>query len=139
MKKFINFIDLNGIFLALSVALVAGLFTSGANADNDTLTIAGFVCGLLLIFVIVLKEPVMFAVYKMRVRDFIDGETKPFIKVNSANSKIIALIPNIDEMKAKHIVYNRRHLGKFKTAEDFFVINQIPEDAREEVSKYIII
>lgn len=139
MKKFISFIDLNGIFLALSVAIVFGLFKTGANSNNDALTIAGFVCGLLLILVIALKEPVMFAVYKMRVRDFIDGETKPFIKVNSANSKVLALIPNIDEMKAKHIVYNRRHLGKFKTAEDFFVINQIPEDKREEISKYIII
>lgn len=139
MKKFISFIDLNSIFLILSVAIVAALFMTGSKTDNDTLTVAGFICGLLLIIVIALKEPVMFAVYKMRVRDFTEGETKPFIKVNSASSKVIALIPNIDEMKAKHIVYNRRHLGKFKTAEDFFVINQISEDKREEISKYIVI
>ncbi len=139
MKKFMDFVDLNGIFLAISVAIVVGLFVSGSKTDNDALTIAGFVCGILLILIIALKEPIMYAVYKMRVRDFIDGTTQPFIHVNSANSKVLALVPDIDEMKAKHIVYNRRHLGKFKTIEDFFTINQIPEDKREEISKYVLI
>ena len=81
----------------------------------------------------------MFAVYKMRMRDFVEGATQPFVKVNSANWKVLELVPNIDAMCAKHIVYNRRHLGKYKTMEDFFNINLITEDKREQISKYIVL
>ncbi len=139
MNKFLKFIDLNGVFMAIAVAVVASLCIGGLQADNDTLTISGIVVGVLLMFVIALREPIMFAVYKMRMRDFIEGASEPFVRVNSVNWKVLELLPNIDEMRAKHIVYNRRHLGKFKTIEDFFVINQIPEYEREEISKYIII
>ena len=139
MKKFTRFIKFNGLFTALAVALVAGLCFMGLRTYNDPMTISGIVCGVILIFIIALREPVMYAVYKMRVRDFVEGVSQPFIRVNSVNWKVLELIPNIDKMCAKHIVYNRRHLGKFKTAEDFFVVNQIPEDKREEISKYIII
>lgn len=139
MKKFSNFIGFNGIFMSLSVALVAGLCIGGLKADNDAVTIAGIICGIILIFVIALREPIMYAIYKMRVRDFVEGVSQPFIRVNSVNWKVLELLPNVDTMCAKHIVYNRRHLGKFKTMEDFFTLNQIPEDKREEISKYIIV
>ena len=139
MKKFLKFINLNGIFMACAVAIVATLCSLGLRTDNDALTITGICAGILLVLIIGLKEPIMFAVYKMRMRDFVEGATQPFVKVNSANWKVLELVPNIDAMCAKHIVYNRRHLGKYKTMEDFFNINLITEDKREQISKYIVL
>ena len=139
MKKFTKFIGLNGIFLSLSVAVVAALCVGGLRSENDAVTLAGICAGVLLMIVIGLKEPVMYAVYKMRVRDFVEGVSEPFVRVNSVNWKVLELLPNIDTMRAKHIVYNRRHLGKFKTVDDFFVVNQIPEGEREQLEKYIIL
>ena len=139
MKKFTKFIGLNGIFLSLSVAVVAALCVGGLRTENDAVTIAGICAGVLLMIVIGLKEPVMYAVYKMRVRDFVEGVSEPFVRVNSVNWKVLELLPNIDTMRAKHIVYNRRHLGKFKTVDDFFAVNQIPEGEREQLEKYIIL
>ena len=139
MKKFTKFIGLNGIFLSLSVAVVAALCVGGLRSENDAVTLAGICAGVLLMIVIGLKEPVMYAVYKMRVRDFVEGVSEPFVRVNSVNWKVLELLPNIDTMRAKHIVYNRRHLGKYKTLDDFFNINLIPEHEREAIAKYIII
>ena len=45
----------------------------------------------------------------------------------------------MDKMTAKHIVHNRRHLGNYKNFDDFFKMNQIPEEKREEIKKYIFI
>ena len=139
MKKFTRFIGFNGIFMSFAVAIVAALCVGGLKTDNDAITITGICLGILLIIVIGIKEPVMFAVYKMRIRDFVEGVTQPFIRVNSVNWKVLELIPNVDKMCAKHIVYNRRHLGKYKSMDDFFNINQIAEDKREQISKYIVL
>ena len=69
MKKFTRFIGFNGIFMSFAVAIVAALCVGGLKTDNDAITITGICLGILLIIVIGIKEPVMFAVYKMRIRD----------------------------------------------------------------------
>ena len=105
MKKFTRFIEFNSIFMSISVAVVAALCSAGLKTDNDIVTIVGIVCGIVLIFAIALKEPIMYAIYKMRVRDFVEGASQPFIRVNSVNWKVLELLPNINTMCAKHIVY----------------------------------
>lgn len=125
----------NGII----TSVVAAIITYFLISENSALKITGVVVTLLALIYLFSKDTIVYNYYKSKIINFEDNVSKPFVNVNKVTWKILALIPNIDKMTAKHIVYNRRHLGNYKTLDDFFRINEIDEDKRELISKYIIV
>lgn len=125
----------NGII----TSVVAAIITYFLISENSALKITGVVVTLLALIYLFSKDTIVYNYYKSKIINFEDNVSKPFVNVNKVTWKILALIPNIDKMTAKHIVYNRRHLGNYKTLDDFFRINEIDEDKRVLISKYIIV
>lgn len=125
----------NGIITSVVVAIITYFLIS----ENSALKITGVVATLLALIYLFSKDTIVYNYYKSKIINFEDNVSKPFVNANKVTWKILALIPNIDKMTAKHIVYNRRRLGNYKTLDDFFRINEIDEDKRVLISKYIIV
>lgn len=125
----------NGIIISIFTAIVTYLFVS----QEKIQIIFATLLTLIALIYLFLKPKLIFKSYKIKFDNYIDNVTKPFVNVNKVSWKILMLIPNIDKMTAKHIVHNRRHFGKYKNFDDFFNINQISEDYREQIKNYIIL
>ena len=125
----------NGIIISILTAIIVYFYIS----ENTTLKILAVVLTLLAAIYLFSKQAVIYNYYKSKLSEFKAGSSAPFINVNKVSWKILMLIPNMDKMTAKHIVHNRRHFGNYKNFDDFFKMNQIPEEKREEIKKYIFI
>lgn len=125
----------NGIIISILTAIIVYFYIS----ENTTLKILAVVLTLLAAIYLFSKQAVVYNYYKSKLSEFKAGSSAPFINVNKVSWKVLMLIPNIDKMTAKHIVHNRRHFGDYKSFDDFFKINQIPEEKRKEIKKYIFI
>ncbi len=125
----------NGFIVSISTAIIVYFYIS----ENAILNTFAVILTLLALIYLFTKQTIIYNYYKSKISNFIEGTSSPFINVNKVSWKILMLIPNIDKMTAKHIIYNRRHLGNYKNFDDFFKINRIAEEKREEIKKYIVI
>ncbi len=125
----------NSIIISILTAVIICFFASA----NMALIITACILLLASIAYSYIKPMVIYNYYKAEISNFKEDVSKPFVNPNKVSWKILMLIPNIDKMTAKHIAHNRRHFGDYKSLEDFFKINEIPEDKREKIKKYIII
>ena len=125
----------NGIVISLLTAIISFFYIS----ENSTLKIVAIILTVSALAFLFLKDVVIYNIYKSKIGNFKENISGPIINVNKVSWKILELIPKIDKMTAKHIVYNRRHLGKYKNIDDFFRINQMSEEIKESIVKYIII
>lgn len=125
----------SGIIVSIITAIIVYLYIS----EDTILKILSIILTVLAFIYLFSKQVIVYNFYKSKMSDFKEGISNPFINVNKVSWKILALIPNIDRITAKRIIYYRRHLGKYKNFDDFFKINQIPEEKREEIRKYIVI
>ncbi|MBR3604815.1 MAG: helix-hairpin-helix domain-containing protein [Candidatus Gastranaerophilales bacterium] len=125
----------NGIIISILTAIIVYFYVS----ENATLSIIATVLVVLSLTYLFSKQTIIYNYYKSKISNFEEGTSTPFIDVNKVSWKILTLIPKIDKMTAKHIVYNRRHLGNYKNFNDFFKINQMSEEKQKEIKKYIVI
>lgn len=125
----------NSIIISVLTATIICFYASG----NTALIIIASILLLLSFVYSFLKPIIIYNYYKSEISNFKEDISKPFINVNKVSWKILMLVPNIDKMTAKHIAHNRRHFGDYKSLEDFFKINEISEERKKEIKKYIII
>ena len=125
----------NGFIVSILTAIIVYFYIS----ENTILNTFAVILTLLALIYLFAKQTIIYNYYKSEISNFKEDISSPFINVNKVSWKILMLIPNIDKMTAKHIVYNRRHLGNYKNFDDFFRINKISEEKKEQIKKYIII
>ena len=125
----------NGIIISILTAIIVYFYVS----ENATLGIIATVLVVFSLIYLFSKQTITYNYYKSKISNFEENTSTPFIDVNKVSWKILTLIPKIDKMTAKHIVYNRRHLGNYKNFNDFFKINQMSEEKQKEIKKYIVI
>ena len=125
----------NGIIISILTAIIVYFYVS----ENATLSVIATVLVVLSLIYLFSKQAIIYNYYKSKISNFEENTSTPFIDVNKVSWKILTLIPKIDKMTAKHIVYNRRHLGNYKNFNDFFKINQMSEEKQKEIKKYSVI
>ncbi len=125
----------NGFTVSILVAIIAYLLIS----DVTTLKIIGTIIALLFLIYLFLEQAIIYNYYQTKISNFKEDVSVPFVNVNKVSWKILMLIPNIDKITAKHIVHNRRHFGNYKSLDDFFGVNKISIDKREQIKKYIVV
>ena len=125
----------NGIIISILTALIVYFYLS----QTFVLKVVAIILTLIAIIYLFFKDIIAYNSYKAKISMFKEGVSNPFIDVNKVSWKILLLMPGVDKMTAKHIVYNRRHLGRYKNMEDFFNVNEIPEEKREQIKKYIVV
>ena len=125
----------SGIIISVLTAIIVYLVIS----NDYIIKSIGVVLALISLMFLFFKQSMVYHYYKSQISNFKEGVSAPFVNVNKVSWKVLTLIPTIDKMTAKHIIHNRRHLGNYKNFDDFFKINEITEEKRERIKKYIVI
>ena len=65
--------------------------------------------------------------------------SEPILNINKAPWFFLVELPEISQFEAKKMVYLRKKYGKYASLEDFYIKNQLSEDKRNKIEKYIFI